>query len=213
MLHFFRKIKITYGITVCNEAVELNALLSTIIPFVKKNDEIIVLRDITNADIEVANVLKKHEAFLTVVERKLNNNFSEFKNTLITVAKGDYLFQIDADEIPQQNLLKKLRYILQKKYRYDCFSVPRINTVEGIKQEHIEKWNWKLNEKGYINYPDYQMRIFKLNKGIHWVNKVHEELTGYNRLRQIKADHFDLCLLHHKKIEKQKKQNEFYDKL
>ena len=70
-----------------------------------------------------------------------------------------------------------------------------------------------MNEKNYINYPDYQMRVFKLRKGIHWVNKVHEVLTGYKKLKLLKADHFDFCLLHHKKIEKQIRQNKFYDAL
>ncbi|WP_346237557.1 glycosyltransferase [Niabella insulamsoli] len=213
MVAFFKKIKISYGITVCDEAVELDALLNSLIPFLKTRDEIIVLRDMTRSSKNVELVLEKYNHHIKIIEKKLNGDFSSFKNNLISEAKGDYLFQIDADEIPQKSLLQKLRFLLRIKNKYDCFGVPRINTVEGITPEYIKKWNWTTNEKNYINYPDYQMRLFKLNKGIRWDNKVHEVLVGFERQKLLPADKFDLCLIHTKKLDKQIRQNEFYESL
>ncbi|MFT4094721.1 MAG: glycosyltransferase [Niabella sp.] len=214
MRPFFYKVKITYGITVYNEAAELEALLKTLIRYLKRKDEIVILKDITHPCIEVDAVIEKYKRYIaTVLESKLNNDFSAFKNNLINAAKGNYLFQIDADEIPQKSLLIHLKKILKRYYKFDCFSLPRINTVAGFTQAHIDRWHWKVDERGYINYPDYQMRIFKLKTGILWENKVHEILTGFQNPLHLPDQNVDLCLIHQKTIDKQEAQNKFYDTL
>lgn len=212
IIYFFCPPTISYGITVCNEARELDRLLHTLINLISKKDEIIVLQDITIKNQEVCDVLKKYPN-IRIIEHKLNGDFSAFKNKLIEYAKKDYLFQIDADEIPQKQLILKLKPFLIENYKNDCFRVPRINTVEGITEEYIKKWNWDINDQGYINFPDYQYRIFKLNQNIKWKNKVHELLYGYNSLKDLPIDNYDYCLLHHKDIERQIAQNYLYDKI
>ena len=62
----------------------------------------------------------------------------------------------------------------------DIIFVPRVNTVNGLTQEHIQKWRWNVNEKGWVNWPDYQTRIYKNTKDVTWMNKVHEKITGYD---------------------------------
>lgn len=213
MFGFFRKIKITYGITVCNEAHELETLLKVLIPYIKKGDEIIVLRDITFPDAEVDAVIKKYNQHIEIVQKKLDGDFSAFKNTLIDRAKGNYLFQIDADETPKGSLLKKLKSYIRKYYRADVFFVPRINIVHGITETHIQKWKWSMNNEGYFNFPDFQPRIVKLNSEIRWHNKVHETFTGFKRGKHLPADNYDYCLLHIKNIEKQEHQDRFYNTL
>lgn len=214
MWNFFYKVKISYCITVCDEFSELQILLETLIPFIKRNDEIIVLIDTTTPNKNVEKVISKYKHHINqVIERPLNGDFSAFKNSLIAVAKGNYIFQIDADEVPQALLLKKLKQMLCKNKKNDCFCVPRINLVQGISDEHLKNWNWKINDKNFINYPDYQMRIFKLNCDIKWTNKVHETLIGFTNLYYIPSENFDLCLLHDKTINKQIEQNTFYENL
>lgn len=207
-----RRPSISYGITVCNEARELETLLETMLPFVPSSDEIIVLQDVTERDEAVSAVLKKYNR-VAVIESRLEGDFAAFKNRLIEGARKDFLFQIDADEIPQERLLRNIRKILAKHYKSDCFAVPRINTVEGITDEYIQKWNWKSDERGYINYPDYQERIFRLNGQIRWKNRVHEVLYGYNLLTELPSEHSDYCLLHHKQMKRQIAQNEMYDQM
>ena len=210
---FNNNIKITYGITVCNEATELDLLLTTLIPLLDKNDELIILQDVTSKDIAVNAVIEKYKDRVILVETKLNGDFATFKNTLITKASGDYLFQIDADEVPQQSLIKKLKKQLRKNKKYDCFFVPRINIVNGYTDAHINKWHWNIDEKNYINFPDYQPRLIKLNGAIKWKNKVHEVLTGYKRSFNLPVETDDYCLIHIKDIKRQEKQNDFYDTL
>ena len=91
------------------------------------------------------------------------------------------------------------------------YAVPRINTVKGLTQEHIQKWGWNVNQEGWVNYPDYQQRIFKNMDGIKWVNKVHERIIGARTAICPLPKGYDL--IHPKTIERQEKQNNFYNTL
>ncbi|MGI9652770.1 glycosyltransferase [Chryseobacterium sp. RLHN22] len=205
--------KISYGITVNNEIDEISKLLDVLLPLVGKSDEVIVLQDITNRNQKISDILDTYGNKIIRLEARLNGDFASFKNNLISTATKDYLFQIDADEIPKESLIQNLKYFLFKKRKKDVLMVPRINIVNGITQEHIAKWNWKLNDEGYINFPDYQDRIFKLNKGIKWENKVHEKLCNYDNKFGLPIADYSFCLLHIKDIERQEQQNSFYDTL
>ncbi|WP_177236713.1 glycosyltransferase [Spirosoma endophyticum] len=203
----------SYGITVCNEADELERLLSFLVQQKDRQDEILILQDSTKADKRVADVIDKYRGTLIVKQQKLNNDFATFKNNLIDMASGDYLFQIDADELPAEKLIQNIKRELIKHTKSDCFAVPRVNLVEGLTKEFIDKWNWDVDAKGRINFPDYQLRIFKLNNSIAWKNKVHEELTGFQHCQYLPSANEDFCLIHSKDIDRQKRQNDFYDTL
>lgn len=202
---------ISYGITVNNEVEEITLLLDCLLPLVDEKDEVIVLQDSTDKNQAVSDILDKYSNKIIRLEARLDGDFATFKNNLIKAAKKDYLFQIDADEIPKEYLIKKIKFHLLKKWRKDVFMVPRINIVHGITDEHVKQWNWQVNEKGYINYPDYQHRIFKLNKGILWKNKVHEKLFNYEKIAGLPSSDGSMCLLHIKEIKRQERQNSFYD--
>ena len=94
----------------------------------------------------------------------------------------------------------------------DVYLVPRVNTVAGLTQEHITKWRWNVDEEDRINWPDYQWRIWKNKPEINWVNKVHEKLEGFKTYALIPT-HSELALHHPKDIERQEKQNAYYDTL
>ena len=92
----------------------------------------------------------------------------------------------------------------------DVIFIPRVNTVEGLTDSHIQKWGWQVNEKGWVNFPDYQTRIYKNTNDIMWMNKVHERITGYNSVSNFPPQE-EYSLYHHKQIDRQEKQNEFYE--
>lgn len=209
--------KITYGITVNNEIEEIKSLLPSILNNIEKDDEVLVLQDITSEEYEVTNYIQglmpEYEHQIKYLRSKLNSDFSSFKNTLIENSTGDYLFQIDADEIVSLFLIENLKIILNVNHDIDVFNIPRINRVNGITAEHIKKWGWRRDSIGRINFPDLQMRLFKLNKGIKWVNKVHEVLDGYQSVTTLPYDVEDFCLYHIKNIDRQERQNNFYSTL
>ena len=210
--------KISYGITVCDEAIELNSLLNFLLLHIDDNDEVIVLRDISKTNYDVHHILMEYTlAFRDkgisygIMDTELNGDFATFKNNLISMASGDYLFQIDADELPNQFLIENIKPILKINTDIDCFYIPRVNKVIGLTSQHIQKWGWRVDEEERVNFPDPQMRLFKLNQGIKWKNKVHEILDGYKTITTLPYDTEDFCLNHIKSIQKQEKQNNFYE--
>jgi hypothetical protein len=105
--------------------------------------------------------------------------------------------------------MKNIKMILEANPTIDLFWIPRVNTVDGLTQQHIQKWGWQVNEKGWVNFPDYQGRIWRNRRNIRWEKPVHEQLTGYKEHTFLPQEE-DFCFYHHKEIDKQEKQNEFY---
>lgn len=207
--------KISYGVTVCDEVEELNSLLNFLLIYMDEEDEVIVLRDMTKTNNEITELLVKYHGIfkyrMKSLDFSLNGDFATFKNKLIEHASGDYLFQIDADEMPNPFLIENIKPILKVNSTIDCFYIPRVNKVNGLTQKHIIKWGWRVDEEQRVNFPDPQMRLFKLGTGIKWKNKVHEVLEGQSSFTTLPYDTEDFCLYHIKSIEKQEKQNNFYE--
>ena len=204
--------KISYAITVCNEHDELDRLLLVLVNIIRKEDEIVVQCDKENTTPEVYKVLENYEDVLKVVEFPLNKDFASFKNNLKDNCTGDYIFQIDADEYLHPIFIEHLPDILESNPEVDLYWVPRINTVEGITPEHIQKWGWRVDDNKRINFPDYQSRLLKNISYIKWENKVHEVVKGYKVETNLPADNM-FCLIHPKTIQKQEKQNKLYSQI
>jgi glycosyltransferase involved in cell wall biosynthesis len=203
---------ISYAITACNEHAELERLLEQLDNNIRDIDEVVIQLDTTATD-EVKAVADKYNVMGSKCEYHriifgLNGDFASFKNNLKSHCTRDYIFQIDADEYISENLIIYLQSILDLNPEIELFAVPRINTVEGLTQEHIQKWGWNVNQDGWVNYPDHQTRIFKNIPEIKWINKVHERLSGWKTLANLPKGY---DLIHPKTIEKQEKQNSFYD--
>ena len=208
---------ISYGITVYNEADELNKLLEVLVHKTDAEDEIIVCVDDTNGeDDAVRFVLDSwtqqyaHTKIIKVYQRKLNKDFAAQKNSIIENSKGDYIFHIDADEYPNEILLQQLKQILEIN-DVDLVWIPRVNTIDGMKDEHINRWGWRVTEKGWVNYPDYQARVFRRDSEIRWERPLHEVIRGYKTYSHLPPNE-ELSLYHPKTIERQEEQNMFYNK-
>jgi len=166
--------KISYAITVCNELEEIKRLVPFLLEHKRIHDEIVILYDENNGNKEILDFLLPYNIKPNVQTWRSidwNNNFADWKNKFFKVCSGDYIFQIDADEIPHINLIQNLPTMLSTN-DVDMVRVPRVNTVEGLTQEHIQKWGWHVNEKGWVNWADWQMRIYKNAPHIRWKNKV-----------------------------------------
>ena len=200
--------KISYAIPVCNEYKEIEYLLEYLTKHKREQDEIVVQCDQGNTTPEVYDVLKQYSN-IKVIEFALNKDFASFKNNLKDNCSGDYVFQIDADEYPEEYLMNTIEWVINNNPKTDIFWVPRINKVEGLTQEHINKWGWNVDDQKRVNFPDYQCRILKNVKRIKWKNKVHEVLTGHKTESHLPANK-EFCIYHLKDIERQEKQNELY---
>ena len=214
--------KISYGITVHNEADELNRLLEILIHKTQPEDELVICVD--GEDDGVRFVLDSWTAqyghddmkVIKVYQRKLDGDFAAQKNSVIENSDGDYIFHIDADEYPHENLLEILPQVL-KMNEVDLIWIPRVNTVDGFTEEHRVKWGWRISTGGrshdpWINYPDYQARVFRNEESIRWIRPVHEYIGGCKTYAHLPPNE-ENSLYHPKTIEKQEKQNEFYEKI
>lgn len=205
--------KISYAITACNEHDELTELLAFVAEHKRPLDEIVVQVDSDSVTNEVKDVLMRFDDVLDAsISFPLDNHFANFKNNLKEHCSGDYIFQLDADEVPSREIIDNLHLILGANPEVDLFLVPRVNIIEGCTDEHIKKWNWQINDEGWINWPDYQFRICKNTFNIKWKNKVHEVITGHSTLAQLPSEK-KFAIFHHKQIARQEKQNDYYDTL
>ena len=202
---------ISYAITVKDELDEIIRLLNFLQNTIREEDEIVIQFDEFNASEEVIEFLKIQNSLHSykTIAFPLNKDFATFKNNLNSECSGDYIFQIDADEIPSEYLVRWLPEVLESN-PVDVIYVPRINTVEGLTEEHIQKWRWNVNENGWVNFPDYQMRIYKNKKGIEWTKPVHETIVGWETFSNFPAQE-EWCLSHPKEIKRQERQNQFYE--
>jgi glycosyltransferase involved in cell wall biosynthesis len=205
--------KISYGITVCNELKEIKTLLPLLIEHKRVEDEIIVLYDEKNGKQEVLDYLLPFNKLPNVQTWRgmvFVNDFAIWKNKLNGYCSGDYILQLDADELITKELIQNLPSIIESNPEVDLFVFPRINTVKGITDEHIKKWGWKMDDDGRINFPDWQGRLYK--KGLNWHGKVHEKIVGAKTYSLMPEDE-GYCLIHEKTIERQERQNNLYSKI
>ena len=205
--------KISYAITVCNEHKEIEKLLTFLFEHKRKEDQVVVQMDM-NATKEVINICEKFENRphneYHLIQFALNKNFAAYKNNLNKSCDGTWIFQIDADEIPNEYLIEALPFILEANEDTEAFWVPRVNTVAGITENHIAKWGWRVDDQGWVNFPDWQMRIYKNKEEIYWVKPVHEQLKGYTKFSNLPSEE-KFALYHPKDIGRQEKQNRLYD--
>ena len=216
--------KISYSITCYNEYKELDNLLFHLSKHIREEDEVVVTQDVSKKGTGVfepefqalEKVLEKYEYGnyfnnLKVTTFEFRKDFSALKNYTKKYCTGDYIFHIDADEIPNEILLQQLPTILEINDT-DLVWVPRINIVNGITDFHLNLWKWRVTEQGWINFPDYQARIFKNADHIKWVRPVHEVIEGAKTYSHL-PPHEELTLLHEKDIRKQEFQNKLYQEI
>jgi hypothetical protein len=206
--------KISYAIPVCTEFVEIQRLINFLLKHKRYQDNIVVLFDETNGDPEIESYLRSHSinGEFAWHKDKFQGHFADWKNKLTKLCTGDYIFQIDADEMPCTPILESLPLLLEQNPDVEVYLVPRVNEVKGLTDAHIKKWRWNVNSEGWINWPDYQWRIYKNVSSIKWKNKVHEVLDGFKQYAHLPMEE-DYSLYHPKTIERQIKQNKYYNTL
>lgn len=204
---------ISYTTSAFNEDIELDKLLYTLSKNITEDDEVVVQLDSEKATDDVRRVCSNYQEkipSMKVIEFQLNNDFSSFKNNLVNHCSKEWIFNIDADEIPAENLFGVIHEVLIGNDSVEMFWVPRWNVVDGITNEHIKKWGWRYDDWGRINWPDWQTRIYKNKPSIRWQNKVHERLVGYETYAFLPEEK-EWCLFHNKTIQRQEKQNSYYN--
>ena len=242
-----KDIKVSFAITTHNETDSLTNLLAQISTLCTVFDEVVIIDDFSTND-ETKTILDTAtKGGAKIFQHALNSDFATHKNFLTEKCRGDYIFNIDADELLSEKLASTFREILSINPDVEMHKLPRINKVDGLTLDHIKKWGWQIStlrteiekrvllpesdefkvvkssnmaikEEGanivefytpIVNFPDYQSRIYKRLDYIRWQNTVHETLIGFKKFAKFPAVPI-YSLIHHKKIDNQQNQNDFY---
>lgn len=203
--------KISYAVTTHNEHKEIAKLIPFILENKDPEDELVIIDD--HSGYKTLNVFDEyiHDQWhhIKFVEHALYSDFSVHKNFMNKQCSGDWIVNIDADEIPNQFLMQNIKALISTNPEVELYWVPRVNTVEGLTDDHIKMWNWRVEENGWVNWPDPQQRIYKNADHIEWVRPVHERLVGAKKDAFLPYEE-QWCLYHPKTIQKQESQNQKY---
>jgi glycosyltransferase involved in cell wall biosynthesis len=206
---------ISYLVTTKNTGFELQTLLERLYKY-GSNNECIILDDYSD-DPSTLQVLNNtsDKSFFKVYKHKLDRNYSEHKNYGKNRCQGEYIFQIDDDELPSETLLESLKELLDLNKEVDLFWIPRINDFKGVNHINAQQWGWKLTQyedRLIVNWPDPQGRLFKNLPYIEWKRRLHEKIEGSKTHVHLPYE-YEFALLHNKTIEKQVETNIKYNKM
>jgi glycosyltransferase involved in cell wall biosynthesis len=205
-----KKLTISYAILTHNEGDYIDKL----IPFLLKNkrpeDEIVIIDDFSDDEL-TKEILNNYKSNITLKYRIFDGDATQ-KNYLNSNCKGDYILQLDADEIVTEWFIESLPSILEDNEDIDLFIMPRINTVKGLTSEWITKWGWTVNEKGWVNFPDHQMRLYRNCEWVKWEGLLHSKIVGAKTYSILPNDE-EFCMIHLKELSRQVDQNNLYDQI
>jgi glycosyltransferase involved in cell wall biosynthesis len=179
-------------------------------------DEILVLDD--NSDnLKTIDVLAHFKDQIRLLKHALDRNYGAHKNFGNEQCTGDWVFQIDGDEVPNPNLVTNIKDIIEANPTIELIYIPRINDFIGVTPQHAKQWGWRLTPceacdgRPIVNWPDFQSRAYKrVPDRIRWDRRLHEKIEGFNGFTRLPED-TDLALYHDKTIETQVKTNIRYN--
>lgn len=172
---------ISYLITCKNEGSQIESLLHRLFKY-KDGNECIILDDYSDdaSTIEILNnTVSSGAGFFQLHRHALENNYSAHKNYGKSLCKGQYIFQIDADEVPSEFLLENIKDILTLNSDIDLFWIPRINNFRGVTDIEAKKWGWQLTkmpeliQEKIIDDQSYEYEFLKKNGYILEEIKMH----------------------------------------
>jgi len=206
---------ISYLVTTKNTGYGLQPLLDRLSKY-SENNECVILDDYSDDQntLQVLNSISNTN-FFRIYKHKLDRNYSEHKNYGKSQCLGEYIFQIDDDELPSETLLENLKELIELNNDIELFWIPRINDFKGVNQQNSAQWGWRLTpyeDRLIVNWPDPQGRLFKNLPHIEWKRRLHEKIEGSKTFVHLPAI-YELALHHNKTIEKQIQTNVKYNKM
>ncbi len=153
-----KKMKMSVAMATFNEEKNLDACLGTVSAWV---DETVIV-DGGSKDRTVA-IARKYGA--TVIETDNPPIFHINKQKALDACHGDWILQLDADEVVDGALRDEILAVIHNPDAKDAYYLPRKNFFIG---------HW-LSKGG--QYPDYLIRLFRNGKGKFPNRSVHEQIA------------------------------------
>ena len=201
---------LSYLVTCHNETDSLEKLLSKLVQNKKDNHEIVLLDDYSDNP-KTVEIIQRFKDKVNFQQHKLERNYGAHKNYGIGLCKGEWVFQLDGDEVPTDTLIENIDAILESNDTNEVIWLPRLNYFIGVTNEDVQIWGWRLYD-GMINFPDYQSRLYRNKPHIRYERRLHEKVEGFKTYVFIPPQK-DIAIIHEKTIEKQRQTNLNYNKL
>lgn len=103
-------------------------------------------------------------------------NFHINKNKAIDASSGDWILQLDADEVVSKKLMYEIKKVVSENSDIDGYWIPRKNFFLG-----------RFLTKGG-QYPDFTLRLYKKGKGRLPAKDVHEQALVLGNVGYLKND-------------------------
>jgi glycosyltransferase involved in cell wall biosynthesis len=209
--------KVSYLVTCSTETDTLERLLTRIVSILG-DDQLLILQDESSKSEDTDEIIKIYfdDHRVGLYAHPLNKDYGGHKNYGIEKCKGDWIFQIDGDEMPPESLLgENLHALIDSNPSIEAYAMPRINAWHGLTPEHAKQWGWGLDMSptyGRLRaaWPDYQWRLFKNAPHIRFQKRLHERIEGFKSYAGLPTEE-EWALYHDKTIETQVKTNLRYN--
>jgi glycosyltransferase involved in cell wall biosynthesis len=134
--------KLSIAICTHNEGHYIDNLLNKINSIIHNNIEVLLVDDYST-DITTLNILEKYD-WITVYKHELNGDFASHKNFMNSKCNGDFILNLDADELLSTDLITQIPLIVESNPNVDAYWFPRVNTVDGLTLKHVQQWGWVI---------------------------------------------------------------------
>ncbi len=181
--------RISYAILSHNEGASLATLLAAIRrPSRAFAWEIVIVDDFSDDPLTREILAAEEYAGSKIIKHALGGDFGAQKNVLTEQCSCDYVFNLDADELPPTRLVAQADVYCRREPDVDVFELPRLNTVADATDADLLAWGKTRNALGHIDWPDWQQRLYRRTPSLRWQGRVHEKLVGYRKLLRFPAE-------------------------
>lgn len=160
---------LTVALAVYNEEENIGKCLESIKDLA--SEIVIVDGGSTDRTLDIAKSFKAR-----IIQTKNPPNFHINKNKAIDAALGDWILQLDADEVVTEELAREINQVISKKSGMDGFWIPRKNFF-------LSRFLTKGGQ-----YPDYTIRLYRRGKGRLPGKDVHEQAIVEGKVGYLKSD-------------------------
>lgn len=160
-------IRLSVALAVYNEEANLKSCLES----VKELADEFVVVDGGSQD-QTVEIAKKYGA--KIIQTDNPPNFHINKNKAIDAALGDWVLQLDADEVVTEELKDEIKQTISKERGFNGYWIKRKNFFLG-----------RFLTKGG-QYPDYTLRLYRRGKGRLPAKSVHEQAKVFGKVGYLK---------------------------
>jgi len=152
-----KKVTLSIAIAVYNEEINLESCLASVRELA--NEIVVVDGGSTDRTIEIAGKFTEK-----IIQMDNPPMFHINKQKALDACTGDWILQLDADEIIPEALRKEIQNVVQKDTNINGYYIPRKNYF----------WGHWMHKGG--QYPDYVMRLMRRGKAKFPSKTVHEQI-------------------------------------